>query len=103
MNKAELAAQLAEKMHLPKAQTEKMIELFTEIVTDTLKGGGEVTLAGFGQFLAKKRAGRMGVNPRNPQEKMEIGEVVVAKFKAGSNLKKALKEPPNTNAPVAAV
>ena len=94
MNKTELAGVIAEKMRIPKTQAEAMIELFAETVTETLKGGGEVTIAGFGAFLAKKRAGRTGVNPRNPSEKIQIGEVTVPKFKAGINLKKALKEHP---------
>lgn len=91
MNKSELASTLAERMQLPKTQTEKMIEATTEIITETLKQGGEVTIAGFGAFMAKKRAGRTGVNPRNPSEKIQINEVTVPKFKAGINLKKALK------------
>ncbi len=91
MNKAELAAALAEKLQLPKAQTERMIEAFTEVVTGTLKSGGEVNIAGFGAFQARTRKGRTGVNPRNPAEKIQIADVVVPKFKAGSNLKKALK------------
>lgn len=91
MNKTELASALSERMQLPKTQTEKMIELMTEIITETLKQGGEVTIAGFGAFMAKKRAGRTGVNPRNPSQKIQINEVTVPKFKAGINLKKALK------------
>lgn len=91
MNKVELAAAIAEKTSLTKADAERTIEAFVDIVTSTLKGGGEVTIAGFGTFLAKQRAGRMGVNPQNPTEKMQIPPVTVAKFKVGSNLKKALK------------
>ncbi|MBP9748792.1 HU family DNA-binding protein [Patescibacteria group bacterium] len=91
MNKADLAAALAEKTSITKADAERVIEAFVEIVTSTLKGGGEVTIAGFGTFLAKQRAGRMGVNPQKPTEKMQIPPVTVAKFKVGSNLKKALK------------
>jgi DNA-binding protein HU-beta len=91
MNKAELAAALAEKTAMTKTDTERLLEAFVDVVTATLKGGGEVTIAGFGSFLAKQRAGRMGVNPQNPTEKMQIPPVTVAKFKVGSNLKKALK------------
>jgi len=41
--------------------------------------------------LARERAARMGVNPQNPSEKMQIPAVVVPKFKAGKALKDALK------------
>lgn len=91
MNKAELAAALAEKLQLPKTQTERMIEATADIITETLKAGGEVNIAGFGAFLARTRKGRTGVNPRNPSEKIQIADVIVPKFKAGKNLKDALK------------
>lgn len=91
MNKAELSAALSEKTGLSRSDAEKLIEAFTEIVTATLKGGGEVTIAGFGSFLSKERKARVGVNPQNPTQKIDIPAVRVAKFKVGANLKKALK------------
>jgi DNA-binding protein HU-beta len=90
MNRVELCAAISEKSGLTKADAEKMVEAFTAIVTDTLKSGNEVTIAGFGSFLAKERKGRVGVNPRTGV-KMNINPVRVAKFKVGINLKKALK------------
>ena len=66
MNKAELAQKIAEKVGLSKKEGEAMVEAFTDIVTETIKGGGEVTIAGFGAFSAKTRAGRVGVNPQRP-------------------------------------
>ena len=92
MNKAELAAAIANRTTIAKKDAEAMIEAFTAITTETLKNGGEVVLAGFGAFMAKTRKGRIGVNPRNPSEKITINSVTVPKFKAGINLKKALKE-----------
>lgn len=91
MNKALLAQEIAQKVGVSKKEAEDMLEAFTDIVTATLKGGGEVTIAGFGAFSARTRAGRMGVNPQNPTEKIQIPSVVVPKFKAGKGLKDALK------------
>lgn len=92
MNKAELIQVIAERVGVTKKQSEDMIESFVEIVTDTLKNGGEVTIAGFGAFMAKTRAPRLGVNPQSPQQKIQIPAVTVPKFKAGTGLKKALKQ-----------
>jgi DNA-binding protein HU-beta len=92
MNKAELIEQLSTKVQLTKKQVEDLLDAFTEQVMGTLKTGGEVTLTGFGTFLAKERAARMGVNPQNPTEKMQIPAVTVPKFKAGKALKDALKK-----------
>ena len=91
MNKAELAAKIAEMVSLPKSKAEEMLEAFTKTVMETLKAGGEVTIAGFGNFMAKRRAARMGVNPQNPTQKIQIPEVTVPKFKAGKALKDILK------------
>lgn len=91
MNKIELADKVAEKIGVTKKQAEDMLNAFEEIVTSTLKEGNEVTLTGFGTFMAKKREARMGVNPQRPGEKIQIPAVTVPKFKAGKSLKDALK------------
>jgi DNA-binding protein HU-beta len=56
INKAELINQIADKVGVSKKQAEDMIEAFVSIVTNTLKSGNEVTIAGFGAFMAKTRA-----------------------------------------------
>lgn len=91
MNKAELISAIAEKTGVAKKQAEDMLEAFTSIVTDTLKAKGEVTLTGFGTFMAKERSARAGVNPQNPKERIQIHAVTIPKFKSGKALKDALK------------
>ncbi|MFA4937424.1 MAG: HU family DNA-binding protein [Patescibacteria group bacterium] len=91
MNKAELIGIIVEKTQVNKKQAEEMINAFTETVMSTLKASGEVTIAGFGTFSARKRHARMGVNPQNPTERIQIPEVIVPKFKAGKGLKDSLK------------
>lgn len=92
MNKAELAQLIAEKVGVSKKESEEMLASFVEIVTTTIQGNGEVTIAGFGAFSAKERKGRVGVNPQNPTQKIQIPAVRVPKFKAGKGLKDALKK-----------
>ena len=92
MNKAELGAKLAEKMGLPKKKGEEIIETMTDMIIEQLQQNNEVTIAGFGTWSARVRASRMGVNPQNPKEKIQIPEVRVPKFKAGKTLKDALKK-----------
>ena len=92
MNKAELAQTIANKVGTSKKEAESMISTFVEIVTNTLMSGGIVNIAGFGAFSARTRAGRVGVNPQKPSEKIQIPSVVVPKFKAGKGLKDALKK-----------
>lgn len=91
MNKAELAQALAEKLNMSKRETEEMLNTFVDLVTTALTKGEEVVLTGFGAFSAKQRAARIGVNPQNPSEKIQIPAIKVPKFKAGKALKDALK------------
>ncbi len=83
MNKVALAQAIADKVGVSKKEAESMVEAFVEIVTSQLTSKGEVTIAGFGAFSAKTRAGRIGVNPQRPTEKIQIPPVTVPKFKAG--------------------
>jgi DNA-binding protein HU-beta len=92
MNKAELAATLAEKLNVSKKEAEDMINTFIEVITTSLKKGDEVVLTGFGAFSVKTRAARTGVNPQNPSQKIQIPAVKVPKFKAGKALKDELKK-----------
>ena len=91
MNKAELSEKIAAKTSLSKQQAETVLVAFEELVMETLKAGGEVTLTGFGTFSARRREARMGVNPQKPTEKIQVPAVTVPKFKAGKSLKDALK------------
>ncbi|MBI5134918.1 HU family DNA-binding protein [Candidatus Uhrbacteria bacterium] len=86
---------VAQSTGFQKRDVEKTIEALLELITNEIKGGTEVVFTGFGSFLAKPRKGRAGVNPKT-MEKMAIPTVVVPKFKAGKNLKEALKETSST-------
>lgn len=91
MNKAELTDIIAEKAGVSKKQAEDVLEVMKQTIIATLKAGGEVSLTGFGTFMAKRREARMGVNPQKPSEKIQVPAVTVPKFKAGKTLKDALK------------
>lgn len=92
MNKAELAQVLSEKLNISKKEAEDMVNTTVDVIIETLTKGDEVVLTGFGAFSVKQRAARVGVNPQNPTEKINIPAVKVPKFKAGKALKDALKK-----------
>ena len=50
MNKAELIAKIADDAGITKTQANATLDSFVTAVTKTLKGGGKVTLVGFGTF-----------------------------------------------------
>ncbi len=85
MNKAELITKIADDTGINKTEANAAIDSFVEAVTKTLKGGGKVTLVGFGTFSVSKRAARNGRNPQTG-EVIKIKARKVAKFKAGKEL-----------------
>ena len=92
MNKAELIDKIAEKAGVDKKEALKVMQGFEEVVIKSLKTGEEVTLTGFGTWLAKFRSARGGVNPQNPSQRIQVPAVTVPKFRAGKTLKDALKK-----------
>lgn len=90
MNKAELIEKMAVKFGAcSKAEAARALDAFVDIVTDTLKKGEEVAISGFGTFLTRTRAGRVGRNPRTG-ESVQIPTKRVPKFRPGKGLKTAL-------------
>jgi DNA-binding protein HU-beta len=85
MNKAELISKLADDAGITKTQANAALDSFVAAVTKTLKGGGKVTLVGFGTFSVSKRAARNGRNPQTGAV-IKIKAKKVAKFKAGKEL-----------------
>ncbi len=85
MNKAELITKIAADAGITKTQANGALDSFVTTVTKTLKGGGKVTLVGFGTFSVSKRAARNGRNPQTGAV-IKIKAKRVAKFKAGKEL-----------------
>ena len=90
MTKQEFIDAVAAKTGSSKRDAGEAVEAFLSTVEDALKAGDSVTFTGFGKFHTTHRAARMGVNPRNPSEKVQIKAATVPKFSAGSVLKKAV-------------
>ena len=90
MTKAELIASIGKEAKISKASAEKALNAFTSTVTKAMKKGDKLTLTGFGTFSVARRRARAGRNPQTGKE-IKIPATRVAKFKAGSLLKHAVK------------
>jgi DNA-binding protein HU-beta len=64
MNQTELIAAVAERTGLTKADAGKAVEALVGTITDTLKQGDEIRIAGFGTFGISERGERQGRNPQ---------------------------------------
>ncbi len=91
MTKAEFIDRVAERSGLSKRAAADAVDAVLDTIEATLKAGDSVTFTGFGKFSTAHRAERMGVNPRNPSEKVRIAAATVPKFQAGSGLKAAVR------------
>ena len=90
MNKADIANAIHEKISGTKVQAEEVVELVISSIVDTLKKGGEVSIAGLGIFSTKARAARTARNPRTG-ESVNVPAMKVPKFRAAKGLKDAVK------------
>ena len=89
MNKTELIATMVETSGLTKKDCEAALAAFTGAVETAMKGEDKVQLVGFGSFEVKKRAARVGRNPRTG-ETLTIPACKMVKFRPGKMLKDAL-------------
>jgi DNA-binding protein HU-beta len=91
LSKPELIAAIARATGVSQRAAASAFEAFFSSITKALKKDGSVTLTGFGTFRVRRRAARMGSNPRNPSEKISIPARKVPVFKAGAVLKAAVR------------
>lgn len=89
MNKSELIEAIAAESGLSKTDATKAVDGFVSVVTQTLSGGGDVALIGFGTFKVSHRTERQGRNPATG-EPLTIKAANVPSFSAGKALKAAL-------------
>ena len=89
MSKTELVAYMANEAGLTKADATRALDAMMKGVTTGLKKHGKVTLTGFATFAAKKKAAKMGRNPKTGAP-VKIPARVAVGIKAGSKLKDAL-------------
>jgi DNA-binding protein HU-beta len=90
MNKADIITKVHGVLGTTKADAERAVETFIESVTQSLKAGEEVSVAGLGIFVAKARPARTGRNPRTG-ETIRIAATRTPKFRPAKALKDAVK------------
>ena len=89
MNKSDLIDAMAADAGISKAAAKAALDSLTNSVTSTLKGGGKVSLVGWGTWSVSKRAARSGRNPQTGAT-IQIAAKNVVKFKAGAGLSGAV-------------
>jgi len=91
MKKVELVEAIAEKAGITKADANRSLDAFVEVVKESLAKGDKIALVGFGTFATSKRAAREGRNPQTGAT-VKIPARTAVTFKAGSALKDAVNK-----------
>ena len=89
MNKAELVADVAERMGESKQKGEEAVNAVFEALTAALKRGDDVRLPAFGVFDVKDTAARTARNPQTGAE-VKVPAATKERFKPGKALKDTL-------------
>jgi nucleoid DNA-binding protein len=91
MNKLQLTEQLGAKLGITHSEAVRYLNAMAKMIYDLLRSGQKVNISGFGQFRVSRRASRVGINPKNPSQKITIPEFNTPKFRAGEAFKEAIR------------
>ena len=86
MRTIDLVREIAEKTELTQADVKRVFETYANIVLSTVEEE-EVPLPGLGKFVAVEKKPRTAINPKNPEQKIQVPGKVVLKFKPNSKTK----------------
>jgi integration host factor subunit alpha len=89
MTKADMVAQLYEKLGFSKRESLSTVEHFFDIVKTCLREGTNVKISGLGNLIVRKKKGRKGRNPQTGEE-IEIAPRTVLTFRLSQVLKEEL-------------
>ncbi|MEK4894136.1 HU family DNA-binding protein [Bacillus sp. FSL M7-0996] len=90
MNKTELTKMVAEKAELTQKEGAAATQAVLNAITNALANEDKVQILGFGTFEVRERSARTGRNPQTGEE-MQIAASKAPAFKAGKELKEAVK------------
>ncbi len=90
MNRTEFITIVAEKAKITYERASEFVDIFSDVVINTLATGEKVTLTGFGTFEVRDRAERHAKNPRTGEDIIVPGQKSAA-FKAGKFMSDAVK------------
>ncbi len=89
MNKTDIINEVS-KVLGTKAKAQEALDCVISTISDALKEGESVSIAGFGTFKVADRAARKGRNPQTGKE-IDIEASRVPRFTPGKALKDSLK------------
>ncbi len=90
MNKNDLVTAVVDTAALSKSDAARAVDAVFGCITNSLQGGSDVRIAGFGSFTVVDRKATTGRNPKTG-EVLQIAASRQAKFKPAKALKDAVR------------
>lgn len=94
MRKADLINKISEKTHIPKVDVLVALETMFKEIKSTLANGENLYIRGFGSFIIKKRAAKIGRNIKK-NVSVAIPEHFIPAFKPSKEFVHEIKNSPN--------
>ena len=91
MTKADIVKEISQNTGIEKVTVEKAVEAFMETVKDSLAGGNNVYLRGFGSFIVKNRAEKTARNI-SKNTTVIVPAHVIPSFKPANEFVEQVKE-----------
>lgn len=91
INKSHFIQELSTRLGETNSRTEQIIETYNKLICELVRQD-KVIATGLGQFSRSHRKARIGVNPRQPDQKITISALVTPKFRASETFKNAIKQ-----------
>ena len=91
MNKTDLIHAFADAARLQKKQAAELVEIFMNVIVETLAKHQDIKLLGFGAFKISEVKSKTVVNPKNKQL-VEVKEYKRVRFVPGQNLKNKINK-----------
>jgi DNA-binding protein HU-beta len=89
VRKQDLIKEVARRTKQPESLSGEFVNATFDAVVESLAGGEDVTITGFGTFGITERAAREGRNPQTG-EPMQIPAGKTPRFRPGTQLKRAV-------------
>jgi integration host factor subunit beta len=92
LTKADLVEDVLRATELPRKESEEVVEIIFENITQALQKNDKIEIRGFGSFRTRERRGRIGRNPKTGA-RVEVPPKRIPHFKPSKELKDFVNEP----------
>jgi integration host factor subunit beta len=92
LTKADLVEDVLHSTELPRKESEEIVEIIFESITQALQKNEKIEIRGFGSFRTRERRARIGRNPKTGA-RVEVPAKRVPHFKPSKELKDFVNEP----------